>query len=49
MIGHNVAMRQEVDAAKEQARQAVALIVKPAQPAFWGGYAGCFQDPDLHQ
>lgn len=30
----------------EQARQVGALIVKPAQPTFWGGYAGYFQDPD---
>ena len=22
---------------------------KPAQSTFWGGYAGYFQDPDLHQ
>jgi len=25
-----------------------AVIVKPAQDTFWGGYAGCFQDPDRH-
>lgn len=47
-IGHNVASKNEVDAVMEQARQAGALIVKPAQPAFWGGYAGYFQDPDQH-
>lgn len=47
-IGHNVASKDEVDAVMEQARQAGALIVKPAQPAFWGGYAGYFQDPDRH-
>lgn len=47
-IGHNVASKNEVDAVMEQARQAGALIVKPAQPSFWGGYAGYFQDHDQH-
>lgn len=47
-IGHNVNSAGEVDAVMEQARQAGAKIVKPAQPTFWGGYAGYFQDPDGH-
>ena len=47
-IGHNVATREEVDAVMAQAQRAGAKIVKPAQPAFWGGYAGYFQDPDDH-
>ncbi len=47
-LGHNVSSMEEVDAVMEQARQAGAVIVKPAQPAFWGGYAGYFQDPDGH-
>lgn len=47
-IGHNVSSRAEVDAAMEQARTAGAVIVKPAQDTFWGGYAGYFQDPDGH-
>lgn len=47
-LGHNVASEAEVDAAMEQARKAGAKIVKPAQKAFWGGYAGYFQDPDGH-
>jgi hypothetical protein len=47
-IGHNVASKNEVDAVMELARQAGAVIVKPAQPTFWGGYAGYFQDPDRH-
>jgi len=29
-------------------RDAGAVIVKPAQATFWGGYAGYFQDPDGH-
>ena len=47
-LGHNVASRAEVDAVMERARQAGAVIVKPAQDTFWGGYAGYFQDPDQH-
>ena len=47
-IGHNVASADEVDAVMEEARLAGAVIVKPAQPTFWGGYAGYFQDPDRH-
>ena len=47
-LGHNVSSKAEVDAVVEQARAAGATIVKPAQDTFWGGYAGYFQDPDLH-
>jgi catechol 2,3-dioxygenase-like lactoylglutathione lyase family enzyme len=47
-IGHNVASKTEVDAVMAQAQQAGAVIVKPAQDTFWGGYSGYFQDPDQH-
>ncbi len=47
-IGHNVTSRAEVDAVMQQAKNAGAMIVKPAQDTFWGGYAGYFQDPDQH-
>jgi uncharacterized protein len=47
-IGHNVSSQAEVDAVMEQARNAGAVIVKPAHETFWGGYAGYFQDPDAH-
>jgi hypothetical protein len=47
-LGHNVSSTAEVDAAMEQAKNAGAVIVKPAQETFWGGYAGYFQDPDGH-
>lgn len=47
-LAHNVASRAEVDAVMAQAGVAGAVIVKPAQDTFWGGYAGYFQDPDLH-
>lgn len=47
-IGHNVSSRSEVDAVLKQAEEAGAVIVKPAEDTFWGGYAGYFQDPDGH-
>lgn len=47
-LGHNVSSRAEVDAVMQQAEAAGAVIVKPAQDTFWGGYAGYFQDPDGH-
>src|SRR5690606_23859511 len=47
-LGHNVHTREEVDAVMSQAQAAGAAIVKPAQPTFWGGYAGYFSDPDGH-
>jgi catechol 2,3-dioxygenase-like lactoylglutathione lyase family enzyme len=47
-LGHNVTSRTDVDAVMRQAQSAGAVIVKPAQDTFWGGYGGYFQDPDGH-
>ena len=47
-IGHNVGSREDVDSAMQQAERAGAKVVKKAQPTFYGGYAGYFQDPDGH-
>jgi catechol 2,3-dioxygenase-like lactoylglutathione lyase family enzyme len=47
-LGHNVSSKAEIDAVMEQAKSAGAVIVKPAQETFWGGYAGYFSDPDRH-
>jgi len=47
-LGHNVSSKAEVDAVMEQAKNAGAVIVRPAHDTFWGGYAGYFQDPDQH-
>jgi len=47
-LGHNVNSKSEVDAVMNQAKMAGAVIVKPAQDTFWGGYSGYFQDPDGH-
>ena len=47
-IGHNVASEAEVDAVMAEAKKAGARITRPAEKTFWGGYSGCFQDPDGH-
>ena len=47
-LGHNVSSKEEVNIVMNQAETAGAAIVKPAQATFWGGYSGCFQDPDGH-
>ena len=47
-LAHNVRSEAEVNEVMAQALNAGATIVKPAQTAFWGGYAGYFQDPDGH-
>lgn len=47
-LGHNVGSQGEVDQVMAQAQKAGAVIIKPAQETFWGGYAGYFQDPDGH-
>jgi len=47
-LAHNVDSPAEVDAVMKQAADAGARIVKPAQPTFYGGYAGYFLDLDGH-
>ena len=47
-IAHNVREREQVDQALEEAANAGATILKPAQDAFWGGRSGYFADPDGH-
>jgi hypothetical protein len=45
-LAHNVGSKAAVRAALEEAEEAGAMIVKPAQEADWGGYSGYFSDPD---
>ena len=45
-IAHNVPTREAVDQLLADAEQAGARLLKPAQDADWGGYSGCFADPD---
>jgi uncharacterized protein len=47
-LGHNVSSKEEVGSVMEQARTAGATIIQEAHDTFWGGYSGCFQDPDGH-
>ena len=47
-LGHNVRTRTEVDEVIRQAAEAGAVVARPPQETFWGGYAGYFQDPDGH-
>lgn len=47
-LGHNVGSKAEVDVVMKQATAAGAVIVKPAQDTFYGGYSGYFKDPDGH-
>jgi uncharacterized protein len=47
-LAHNVASREDVDAAMSEAQRAGAKIVKAAHDTFYGGYAGYFTDPDGH-
>ncbi|WP_139981724.1 VOC family protein [Nocardioides litoris] len=48
-LAHNVATREEVDAALAQARAAGAAVVSDAEERAWGGYTGYFADPDGHR
>lgn len=48
LLSHNVASEAEVDQIMARAVRAGARVLKVAGPAFWGGYAGYFQDPDGH-
>lgn len=45
-LAHNVASEAEVDALLAHVAAHGGRIVKPAQRADWGGYAGYFADPD---
>lgn len=47
-LAHNVDSREKVAQVLEQAAQAGAHVVKPAQDVFWGGHSGYFADPDGH-
>jgi len=47
-LAHNVASDEEVDAVIEQARAIGAEIAREPAATFYGGYAGCFLDPDGH-
>jgi uncharacterized protein len=47
-LAHNVRGTAEVDEVLAAAEQAGATITRSARETFYGGYAGCFVDPDGH-
>lgn len=47
-LAYNVGSEHDVDHMLKAATELGATITKPAQKAFWGGYSGCFSDPDGH-
>jgi catechol 2,3-dioxygenase-like lactoylglutathione lyase family enzyme len=47
-LAYNVRSQERVDEVLAEAERAGGTIAKPAQPTFWGGYGGYFQDPDGH-
>lgn len=47
-LAMNYGSEAEVDAMMAEAKAAGALILKPAEKTFWGGYGGYFADLDGH-
>jgi uncharacterized protein len=48
VLAHNVRSVAEVDQVLAEAERAGATVTRPATETFYGGYAGCFRDPDGH-
>ncbi|MCX5149781.1 MULTISPECIES: VOC family protein [unclassified Streptomyces] len=46
VLAHNMRSPKDVDALLTAAQQAGATVTKPARTTAYGGYAGCFADPD---
>jgi catechol 2,3-dioxygenase-like lactoylglutathione lyase family enzyme len=47
-LAHNAASEAEVDHVLAHAVACGAVLKKPGQKVFWGGYSGYFADPDGH-
>lgn len=47
-LAHNVRSESEVTRVIEEAVAAGAILLKPGQKVFWGGFSGYFTDPDGH-
>jgi len=47
-LAHNVRTAEEVDRIVGEAGSAGAEVTRTPSPTFYGGYAGCFRDPDGH-
>lgn len=48
VLAHNVRSRQHVDDVIRHAASAGATVTRDPSETFYGGYAGCFRDPDGH-
>jgi catechol 2,3-dioxygenase-like lactoylglutathione lyase family enzyme len=48
VLAHNVRHPDEVDAVGAAADAAGGTVTRPPAATFYGGYAGCFADPDGH-
>lgn len=48
VLAHNVRSRDEVDELVAVAQAAGATVTRSPASTFYGGYAGCFRDPDGH-
>jgi predicted lactoylglutathione lyase len=47
-LAWNCRSKKDVDRIIARARTSGAVVRKPAQDVFWGGYTGYFSDPDGH-
>ena len=45
-LSYNAVSEEEVDAVMQEAERLGAVIVRPAERVFWGGYSGYFTDLD---
>ena len=45
-LSYNAVSKEEVDAVMQEAERLGAVVVKPAERVFWGGYSGYFRDLD---
>jgi len=48
VLAHNVGSPAEVNQVLAEAAEAGATVTRAARETFYGGYAGCFRDPDGH-
>ena len=47
-LSYNAKSEKEVRDVLEKVEKLGAIIVKPAEKVFWGGYSGYFKDPNGH-
>ena len=45
-LSYNAKSEMEVDEVLQKVESLGAVIIKPAQKVFWGGYSGYFKDPN---